>query len=221
MFISSNFARSVINTVVLTTFSKPIPWAPRTATIFCRTRSVCREMSSPTNFPVAGSNGIWPEQNTNKPAAIPWEYGPIAAGASVVEITVFMGSVEGYPAVRRCQLPLIVLELVIDLRPPRPNSALQSDKTTADKIKRPHFNALKKSITRTSTIRGTIARRIDDISVSEGSSLCLRTAPHRAKAGAFAYTYPLVVFHSIIDEPRLRRSFALPVGALRRRRRQQ
>ena len=34
----------------------------------------------------AGITRIWPEENTISPNTIPWEYGPIAAGASVVTI---------------------------------------------------------------------------------------------------------------------------------------
>ena len=42
---------------------------------------------SPATAPVDGSIGIWPDVKTSPPAITPCEYGPIAAGASVVAIT--------------------------------------------------------------------------------------------------------------------------------------
>src|SRR2546423_4618922 len=47
-------------------------------------------MSSETICPVFGSSGTCPAQKTSDPARTAWEYGPMAAGASVVEMIFFM-----------------------------------------------------------------------------------------------------------------------------------
>jgi hypothetical protein len=47
-------------------------------------------MSPETISPDFGSSGIWPLQNTKRPLRIPCEYGPMAAGASLVKIGFFM-----------------------------------------------------------------------------------------------------------------------------------
>ena len=51
------------------------------------TRSAWTVTSPSTSFIVAGSSGIWPAVNSRLPALIACEYGPIAAGASEVEMT--------------------------------------------------------------------------------------------------------------------------------------
>ena len=49
------------------------------------TRSVSGSMPPSTRAPVAGSRAAWPEQNRRPSLTMPWLYGPIAAGAPVVE----------------------------------------------------------------------------------------------------------------------------------------
>jgi hypothetical protein len=51
------------------------------------TRSVWATMSPSDIWPVAGSSAICPAVKRNPPLAIACEYGPIAAGASLVAMT--------------------------------------------------------------------------------------------------------------------------------------
>src|SRR5882724_6750465 len=79
-------------TVQRATFSNPEPAAWRTAARFFRTRSVCAAISPGTSRPVAASSATRQAVNTNPPALIACEYGPMALGASGVEITSRMES---------------------------------------------------------------------------------------------------------------------------------
>lgn len=70
-------------TVVLTTLPNSEPPASTTALRFFKACSVCASMPPGTICAVDGSRGIHPEQKSKAPNRMPWEYGPIAAGASV------------------------------------------------------------------------------------------------------------------------------------------
>src|SRR5580700_5794275 len=75
------------NTVERTTFSNPVPAACRIAERFLSTRSVWTATSPSITCCVAGSIATCPETKTNPLARIACEYGPIACGPSLVEIT--------------------------------------------------------------------------------------------------------------------------------------
>ena len=45
-------------------------------------------------LPVAGSSGTWPDTNSSWPARTAGEYGPIAFGASGLEIALFIRAIE-------------------------------------------------------------------------------------------------------------------------------
>lgn len=74
------------HTVVLTTFPNSEPPASTTAFRFLKTCSVCASTPPDTICIVDGSRGIHPEQKSKFPNRMPWEYGPIAAGASVTAL---------------------------------------------------------------------------------------------------------------------------------------
>src|SRR5579863_7002720 len=76
-------------TVTFTAFSSDDPAASAIALRFSSTRAVCFATSPSTNCPVAGSNATCPDKNTNPPALIACEYGPIAFGPFSVAITCF------------------------------------------------------------------------------------------------------------------------------------
>ena len=63
-----------------------VPASSKTALIFSKHCLACSAAVPSTIKPVAGLIGICPEQNTKSPTATAWLYGPIAAGALVVEI---------------------------------------------------------------------------------------------------------------------------------------
>ena len=71
------------------TFSMAAPAASRTALQFVRDCRVCSSMVA-GKAPVAGSMGSWPDVMIRLPAWMPCEYGPMAAGAFCVEMTVFI-----------------------------------------------------------------------------------------------------------------------------------
>jgi exodeoxyribonuclease III len=73
--------------VAFTTPSALEPAAASTAVRFSSTRSVWARTSPATSSPVRGSSGICPEQKTSPPATMACEYGPIAAGAASVAMT--------------------------------------------------------------------------------------------------------------------------------------
>src|SRR5579872_6535081 len=75
------------NTVERTTFSRLLPAALKIAERFLSTRSVWAETSPSSTCWVDGSIATCPETKTNPLARIACEYGPIACGASFVEIT--------------------------------------------------------------------------------------------------------------------------------------
>src|SRR5580700_7004826 len=75
------------NTVDRTTFSSPLPAAFKIAERFLSTRSVWTATSPPSTCWVDGSMATCPETKTNSSVRIACEYGPIACGASLVEIT--------------------------------------------------------------------------------------------------------------------------------------
>ena len=54
------------------------------------TRRVCAAMSPSTIWPVAGSSGTWPDTNSSWPARRAGEYGPMAFGASGLEMACFI-----------------------------------------------------------------------------------------------------------------------------------
>src|SRR5665213_4001093 len=88
-------AKSLIflrKTVVLTTWVRSAPAAAKTALIFSKTRFVCSTIPPSTICPVVGSRPTCPEANNISPTRTACEYGPIAAGASLVEITVLVWS---------------------------------------------------------------------------------------------------------------------------------
>src|SRR3954462_15790937 len=90
-------------TVARTTFCRLVPAAFRIPDRFCRTRSVCAPTSPDTRVLVTGSIETCPETKTNPLARIAWEYGPMARGPSLVEITSRM------TAVLRCQFFVLSL----------------------------------------------------------------------------------------------------------------
>ena len=59
----------------------PTPAASSTAPRLRSARSAWASTPPSTISPVAGSRPSWPEQNTRSPLAMPWLYGPMAAGA--------------------------------------------------------------------------------------------------------------------------------------------
>src|SRR5512137_693986 len=59
------------------------------------TRRVWAAMSPSIIPPVAGSRWPWPDTKSMLPARTPWEYGPIACGASFVLIAVRMEAPSG------------------------------------------------------------------------------------------------------------------------------
>lgn len=80
-------------TVTLTTCEKLLPPALRIAPMFLRAWCVCSSTVSPTKFPVDGSQPSCPEtkrSDLKSVRATAWEYGPIACGASLVEIVVLI-----------------------------------------------------------------------------------------------------------------------------------
>src|SRR5580693_5625499 len=80
------------NTQQRTTLPRPLPAASNTSDRLRRTRSVCAEMSPAMTCCVAGSIAICPEVKMNPLALMAWEYGPMACGASLVEMISRMGS---------------------------------------------------------------------------------------------------------------------------------
>ncbi len=72
--------------MVLTTSPQPQPAASSTAVRLAITRSVSGSIPPSTSAPVAGSSAAWPARNRKPSTAIAWLYGPIAAGAPVVEM---------------------------------------------------------------------------------------------------------------------------------------
>src|SRR5208282_3049346 len=80
------------NTVERTTFPRPLPAASRISDKLRRTRSVCAATSPVTTCCVAGSIAICPEVKINPLALMACEYGPMACGASLVEMISRIGS---------------------------------------------------------------------------------------------------------------------------------
>src|SRR5512140_3688125 len=77
----ANSPKSVIKTVVLTARSRPEPAASSTPARLASTCRVWASIPPSTRFPVAGFSPAWPEANTNGPALMACEYGPIGLGA--------------------------------------------------------------------------------------------------------------------------------------------
>src|ERR1035437_5059190 len=103
VFTCEKWARATRKMFVLTTSAIVNPAAPRTASRLRRALSAC-SWTPPSSSPVTGSSPSCPEQKTKPSISIAWLYGPIAAGAVVVAIS----------------LRLIVVRLPSDLpaRPP-------------------------------------------------------------------------------------------------------
>lgn len=76
--------------VVFSTKSGWLLLASKTAAKFFNTWAVSASKESFTIWPVNGSKATWPLTNTKPFSAMAWLYGPIAAGAEVVEISCFM-----------------------------------------------------------------------------------------------------------------------------------
>ena len=68
--------------------------------MFSSARVVCSVIPPATSWSVAGSRATCPEVNSRSPTQIAWEYGPMAAGASLVEIATFSRSLMGLSITR-------------------------------------------------------------------------------------------------------------------------
>src|SRR5258708_35873371 len=88
----SNSPRSTMKIVVLTTSTKSTPAAAKTSPRFCRTRRVSISIPPSTIIADAGSRPICPEQKIISRDCTACEYGPIAAGACLVWIDVFIAN---------------------------------------------------------------------------------------------------------------------------------
>src|SRR5215207_6452738 len=79
--------------VVLTTWAKLRPAAPRMVLRFSRDWRAWAAMSPSTSLPVAASSGNWPETNTRSPDSMAVEYGPMALALGVVMAFLGMATV--------------------------------------------------------------------------------------------------------------------------------
>ena len=81
---------SAIKHVVLITSSNEKSASSSTAFTLFKDCLAWSSILSETTSPVSGFTGIWPETYANSPATIPCEYGPIAAGAFFVFISLLI-----------------------------------------------------------------------------------------------------------------------------------
>src|SRR5215207_3197119 len=80
---------------IRTASSSRAPAAAATTERVSRHREVCSPIVPSTSFPVFGSSGTWPLQNTSPLETTACEYGPTASGAPVAVIVFLWWDITG------------------------------------------------------------------------------------------------------------------------------